>query len=128
VNAATVAIGRAEASGAGADGEADGANLVVDATDSIAIGTGIAANDIRLTSPEGTISSTGSLSAGRDLLARAGGGISLVNASAGRDVRLLGGNVRLTGTGEAGRLFLVRGIDLTLGVVDSDGTEPDEEA
>jgi hypothetical protein len=51
----------------------------------------------------------------------------LVDASAGRDVRLRGGNVTLTGIGQAGRLFLVRGIDLTLAGVNSDGTEPDDD-
>jgi filamentous hemagglutinin len=42
-------------------------------------------------------------------------------------VRLRGGNVALSGVGQAGRLFLVRGLDLTLANVNSDGTEPDDD-
>ncbi len=125
-NADTVDIRRADASGSGPDLEEDGSSVTISASSSIAIGTGTAATDVVLTSSEGAVTSNGVLGAGRDVLVL-GGSISLVDVSGGRDVRLSGGDVALTGIGTAGRLFLVRGLDLTLASVSSSGSEPDDE-
>jgi hypothetical protein len=53
--ALSVDLGRAEATGVGPDNEEDGANIIVAAANSIALATGIAATDIRLTSETGTV-------------------------------------------------------------------------
>jgi filamentous hemagglutinin family protein len=87
--------------------------------------TGVTAlgGDVRASGDSITIQTT---SASNDVLMTGGSSISLSDVSAGRDVRLSGGNV-VVGTGTAGRLFLVGGIDLTLANVSSNGSEPDED-
>ena len=128
ITASSASIGFAVTDASGteeAEEDNPGSKLIVETTGAISVADADIANDIRLTSTEGNVTSSGTLAAGGDVLVSAGGNIGLVNASAGSDIALSGNAIALSGSGSAGDSILVEGDSATLGDLTTTNTNVD---